>query len=200
MVDVSGSMQGRPVEISVGLGMYFAQHNKGAFHNIFMTFESNPNFVKLDDDASFAENLKTTMLVPWGGSTNLNKACEKMLSFALENEVPKEDMPTRLIIISDMEIDSAAGHCSRNNILHIDELKEMYNKAGYDVPQVIYWNADSRDNHFQTKSDIKGTMLASGSSPVIFKSVLAMKDMVVTPLDAMLEVLNGERYSKITVG
>ena len=207
MVDVSGSMQGRPVEISAGLGMYFAQHNRGAFHNLFMTFESNPSFVTLDDNVSFAKNLETTMLADWGGSTDLNKACEHMLQFAIDHHVPDKDMPTRLIIISDMEIDQATGNYGRyrsnvfdsKSILHIDELQAMYQRAGYTMPQVIYWNADSRDNHFQTKSDVPGTMLASGSSPAIFKAIMEMKDLQITPMDAMLEVLNGERYAPITV-
>ena len=206
MVDVSGSMQGRPVEISAGLGMYFAQRNRGAFHNLFMTFESVPSFVMLNDNATFAENLATTMMANWGGSTDLNRACEQMLQFAIDHNVPDKDMPTRLVIISDMEIDQATGHYRRyendfdaKQVLHIDELKAMYAGAGYTMPQVIYWNAESRDNHFQTKSDVPGTMLASGSSPAIFKAFMEMKDLEITPLDSMLEVLNGERYAQITV-
>lgn len=211
MVDVSGSMQGKPVEVAAGLGMYFAQKNKGDFHNLFMTFESDPSFVSLDDNASFAQNLVRTFSAPWDGSTNLNKACEALLQFAKDHHVPDKDMPTRLIIISDMEIDMATssydystwgisrysqGH---NDILHADELKAMYAEAGYTMPQVIYWNVNSRHNHFQTKSDIPGTMLASGESPAVFEALLAIQDMEETPLSAMLEVLNGERYAPITV-
>ena len=207
MVDVSGSMYGRPIEVSTGLGMYFAQHNKGAFHNLFLTFESSPRFCSLDDNLSFHDNLSNVFRAPWGGSTNLNLACESMLQFAVQNKVPQKDMPTRLLIISDMEIDEAAGighygwrsNLSSSEALHINELKQMYAEHGYSVPQVIYWNVDSRDNHFHTKSDIPGTMLASGSSPAVFEAVMAMKDLEVTPYSAMLEVLNSERYAPITV-
>ena len=197
MVDTSGSMYGRPIEVSTGLGMYFAQKNRGAFHNLFMTFSTYPEFVALDDNKSFLENLRTTFSADWGGSTDLNLACKEMLNFAKKNRVPQKDMPTRLIVISDMEINMATRHCSFNDPLHIEELKTMYEEAGYSVPQVIYWNVESRHNHFQTRSDVKGTMLASGSSPAVFKAVMAMEDLEVTPLDAMLEVLNGERYAAI---
>lgn len=207
MVDVSGSMYGRPIEISTGLGMYFAQKNRGAFHNLFMTFDDEPRFMSLDDNLSFLENLRTVFDAPWGGSTDLNLACKEMLRFAVEHKVPQEDMPTRLIIISDMEINAACGHYvpswAKNGfpdtVLQIDELRQMYEAAGYSMPQVIYWNAESRDNHFHTRSDVPGTMLASGSSPAVFEAVMKMKDLDVTPLDAMLEVLNGERYSRIAV-
>ena len=203
MADVSGSMWGRPIEVSVGLAMYFAQHNKGAFHNLFMTFESDPSFVSLSDDATLLQNMRSTQDAPWGGSTDLNKACRAMLGFAVANNVPDEDMPRRLIIISDMEIDQATSHYNARRYmpqnLHIAELTRMYREAGYTMPQVIYWNVEARDNHFQTKSDKKGVMLASGSSPAIFEALIAMKDMEVTPYAAMLEVLNGERYAAITI-
>ena len=218
MVDTSGSMYGRPIEVSTGLGMYFAQKNRGAFHNLFMTFESEPHFVSLVEGDSFLDNLKRTFNADWGGSTDLNKACETLLLFAKDNNVPQSDMPTRLIIISDMEIDAATGNyryararyfgfgfyeehtTTRSDILQIDELRMMYEQAGYKMPQVIYWNVESRHNHFQTRSDIPGTMLASGSSPKVFEAVMAMKDYEATPYDAMLEVLNGERYSAVQVG
>lgn len=196
MVDVSGSMYGRPIEVSMGLGMYFAQKNRGAFHNLFMTFESWPRFAMLDDNKSFHDNLAIMLCAPCGGSTNLNLACEEMMKFAVENGVPESDMPTRLIIISDMEIDQATrNHGELTDILHVDELRDMYWKAGYKMPQVIYWNVESRDNHFHTRCDIPGTMLASGSSPRVFEAVMTMRDLEVTPYSAMLEVLNRERYA-----
>ena len=201
MVDTSGSMYGRPIEVSTGLGMYFAQRNRGAFHNLLMTFTTTPSFVTLSDHASLYDNLRTTMNAPWNGSTDLNLACEYMLKFAKEYHVPDEEMPRRLIVISDMEIDQATnGYRYRRPFrLHSDELKEMYERAGYTMPQLIYWNVEARDNHFQTKSDTEGVMLASGSSPAVFEALLKMKDYAVTPYGAMLEVLNGKRYADIRV-
>lgn len=207
MADVSGSMYGRPMEISVGLAMYFAQHNRGAYHNLFMTFESNPSFVALDDNKSLLDNIRITEDAPWGGSTDLTKACRYMLAFAQEHNAPAKDMPRRLIIVSDMEIDEAQAsyydwrtkRYTRTQ-LHIDELRQMYEAAGYPMLQIIYWNVNSRHNHFQTKSDTPGVMLASGSSPAVFEALIAMKDLEVTPYDAMLAVLNGERYAPITIG
>ena len=214
MVDTSGSMYGRPIEVSTGLGMYFAQKNQGDFHNLFMTFESEPHFVSLVEGDSFLDNLRLTFSADWGGSTDLNKACRTLLQFAKDNRVPQADMPTRLIIISDMEIDRATfiydyvsigfygsrrTTRTRADILQIDELRVMYEQAGYKMPQVIYWNVESRYNHFQTRSDIPGTMLASGSSPKVFEAVMAMKDYEATPYDAMLEVLNGKRYKEVQI-
>ena len=206
MADVSGSMTGRPMEVSVGLALYFAQRNTGAFHNLFMTFESEPHFFEVREYLSFHDNLERAYNAPWGGSTDLNRACEAMLEMAVRKHVPEKDMPTRLVIVSDMEINLATtnyglygrrGRGDFSDILHVDELREMYERAGYRMPQVIYWNVESRDNHFQTRSDVPGTMLASGSSPRVFEAVMAMQDFQATPYDAMLEVLNGERYKEV---
>lgn len=210
MADVSGSMTGRPMEVSLGLALYFAQRNTGAFHNLFMTFESEPHFFEVKEHLSFHDNLERAYDAPWGGSTDLNRACEAMLAMAIDRHVPEKDMPTRLVIVSDMEINMATAVPFRyrgcftdrkpfnfSDILHVDELREMYRRAGYRMSQVIYWNVESRDNHFQTRSDVPGTMLASGSSPRVFEAVMAMKDFQATPYDAMLEVLNGERYKEV---
>lgn len=204
MVDVSGSMMGRPIEVSTGLGIYFAQHNRGAFHNLFMTFTKVPAFVSLNDADSLLENLRTTMKAPWGMNTDLDLACKELLKFAVSNHVPDSDMPRRLIIISDMEIDEATrgyGYTSldKTSILHANALKRMYEETSYTMPQIIYWNVEARDNHFQTKSDIPGTMLASGSSPAVFEALIKMEDLQITPLDAMLAVLNSDRYSPISI-
>ena len=42
MADVSGSMYGRPMATSIGLAIYFAERNVGAYHNMFMTFSADP--------------------------------------------------------------------------------------------------------------------------------------------------------------
>lgn len=50
MADVSVSMYGRPLATSIGLALYFAERNEGAYHNLFMTFSERPNVVSIKGD------------------------------------------------------------------------------------------------------------------------------------------------------
>ena len=59
VADTSGSMNGRPLATSVGLGIYFAEKNTGPFHNRFMTFASKPSWITLNDNMTLADKIKS---------------------------------------------------------------------------------------------------------------------------------------------
>ena len=65
------------------------------------------------------------------------------------------------------------------------------------MPDIIYWNIQSRNSNFPVRFDEKGTALISGLSPSIVKSVLGGEDM--SPVKIMFETLNNSRYNDITV-
>lgn len=48
MADVSGSMTGLPMHVSIAMGILVAKLNHGPFHERIMTFETEPQFVRLD--------------------------------------------------------------------------------------------------------------------------------------------------------
>ena len=191
MADTSGSMYGRPMETSVGLAIYFAQRNKGLYHNTFMTFSSTPQYFYIDENATLASNIKKVMNSPWGMTTNLTKAMEKILQDSIENGITSEEMPKALVVISDMEIDS----CARSDWDYADALSKKFERAGYVMPKLIFWNVNSRKDTFLTKG--KNTVLVSGQSPSTFRSVLETIDM--TAYEAMLEVLNDPMYDCVKI-
>ena len=191
MADTSGSMYGRPMETSVGLAIYFAQRNKGMYHNTFMTFSSEPQYFYIDEGLSLQSNINKVARSPWGMSTNLTGAMEKILQDAIANDIKPEEMPKALVVISDMEID----YCARNSWDYSDALSQKFEKAGYKMPKLVFWNVESRNDTFLTKG--KNTVLVSGQSPSTFRSVLKTIDM--TAYEAMLEVLNDPMYDCVRI-
>lgn len=205
MADVSRSMFPKAICSSIGLALYFAERNKGAYHNLFMTFSENPRIVYIPDFSKMKlyEKIKYIERSDWGNNTNLYKAFNRILEIALKGKdgngkekCPKEEMPKALIVISDMEID--AGCAKHDRKTTSQKVKEMFEEAGYDCPKLVYWNVQSRNDTFLADKDDANTLLVSGQSPSVFKQV--MKSLDKTPEDMMKAVLNSERYAMINLG
>ena len=197
MADTSGSMfygDTRPMETSVGLAIYFAQRNKGMYHNTFMTFSSTPAYYSIDEGASLKDCIQKVSRGPWTGSTNLTGAMRKILQDAISNSVAPEEMPKALVVISDMEID-VAQRWDSDKWDYTDALAEEFERAGYVMPKLVFWNVNSRNDTFLTKN--KNTILVSGQSPSTFRSVL--KSINKTAYEAMLEVLNDPMYDCVRI-
>ena len=194
MADVSGSMWGRPMATSIGLAMYFAERNKGAYHNLFMTFSGNPQFVELKGN-TITEKIRFISRANWQMNTDLEKALLKILDVAIENHCSQEEMPKSLIIISDMEIDCCTNQNHRENFY--DHVSRVYEEYGYKIPNVVFWNVNSRHDVFLADKNRKGVQLASGQSASTFKNLIGCVDK--TPVEMMYSVLNSERYQAIQI-
>ena len=192
MADVSGSMYGRPMATSIGLAMYFAERNKGAYHNLFMTFSGNPKFVEIKGK-TITQKINFISKAEWGGNTDLEAALLKILDVAIKNHCSQKEMPKSLIIISDMEIDSCTNQKHRENFY--DYVSRVYEEHGYKIPNVVFWNVDSRHDVFLADKNRKGVQLVSGQSASTFKNLIGCVDK--TPIEMMYSVLNSERYRSI---
>ena len=192
MADVSGSMSGRPMATSIGLAMYFAERNKGPFANTFMTFSARPELVTIKGSSLF-EKIKFIENAEWNLNTNLEAAFRLLLYTAVKYSTPKEEMPTFIVVITDMEID----RCTLGDWLFYDLMKKQFEDNGYDMPNVVFWNVNSRNSTYHASFDRKGVQLASGQSATVFESLT--KGVCLTPYEYMMSVLNGERYERITV-
>jgi hypothetical protein len=188
LVDVSGSMQtpagGNPaitcMNVAISLGLYISERNVGPFKDAFLTFSESPTLEVTK--GSLSERYRQMRDSKWGGSTNLQKAFEALLDKAVKGNVPSSEMPTMMIILSDMEFNQAVGSGYRGAPTWSDTAQEMiekmYTAAGYRVPKIVYWNLQSRgDKNKPVKFDKNGTALVSGFSPALLTSLLAGKDI-----------------------
>ena len=192
MADTSGSMYGRPMFSAIGLAIYFAQRNTGAYHNLWMNFSSECHFFKLKGE-TLAQQLASINMDDWGMSTNLKRAFESVLNLAVKEHVPAEEMPKSIVVISDMEIDAAD---SRDWSFY-DLMVEKFHNAGYEIPNIVFWNVNSRHDIFHADSTRKGVQLCSGQSTSTFKNLV--ESIGLTPIEFMLKVINSERYLPIRV-
>ena len=193
MADTSGSMYGRPIASAVGLAVYFAERNRGAYHNMWMSFSSNPAIQILKGE-TLAQKIKSMDMRAWQSNTDLARAFEKVLDIAVSNHVAQDEMPKSIIVISDMEIDA----CGNRDWTFYDNMYDKFARAGYQIPNVIFWNVDSRNDVFHADAKRKGVQLYSGQSTTVFKQMLSCVGM--TPVEAMQSVINSERYEPIRVG
>ncbi len=192
MADVSGSMYGRPMATSIGLAIYFAERNIGAYHNMFMTFSADPK-IELLKGETLQQKILNTSKAEWGMNTNLCAAFEKVLKIAVDNDVPREEMPKSIIVISDMEID----YCGSRDWSFYDKMFHKFKTKGYDIPNIIFWNVNSRNNVFHADKTKKGVQLCSGQSTTVFKQLLGC--IGYTPIEFMQSVINSKRYECITM-
>lgn len=185
--DVSGSMTGLPMEVSVALGLYISERNEGPFKDAFITFNSTPKLQYLQ--GSVYERMIQLRTADWGGSTNLLATFMLVLDSAVRDSIPVDQMPTKLLIISDMEFNSA---CDYTNL---EAIQLQYQAAGYPMPELIFWNVNARLGNVPAQASEPGIGLVSGFSPSILKSVLQGK--VYTPTQLMLDTVMTERYARI---
>ena len=192
MADTSGSMFGRPICTSLGLAIYFAQRNKGAFHNLWMSFSREPKFHEIKGETleQIIENIDTR---DWDMNTNLELAFELVLNTAIKNNCTQEEMPKSIIVISDMEIDC----CTNSEWIFYDTMKSRFASFGYEIPNIVFWNVESRRDTYHADSKRKGVQLVSGQSVGTFS--LVMKTINMTPIECMMSAINDERYSFITI-
>ena len=180
MIDVSGSMFGQPLAVATSLGMYLAERTKGEFRDMFLTFSENPELVKLQGD-TVGERLRRISNADWGMSTDFTKAYQHILDVAVHYDVVPESMPTMLLVLSDMQFND-----SQRGITHFEHMKEEYEKAGYKLPKIVFWNLDA-EMGTPAQCDDDSVAMVSGFSPSIMKAILNAEEF--TPMDVMMEAL-----------
>lgn len=198
VVDGSGSMTGaprnsvRPIDAALSLGIYFAEHNNGAFANHFITFSATPRLVEIKG-ADIVEKTRFCATFNEVANTNLEATFRLILAAAVNNNVDQSEMPERMYIISDMEFD----YCVEggNDSTLFDTMKALYAEHGYKLPEVVFWNVNSMGENFPVKMSDTGAALVSGFSPAIFDMMAGGE---ITPEAVMNSVIESERYAAVS--
>lgn len=199
MADVSGSMAGRPICSSLGLAIYFAQRNTGAFAKRFMTFSEKPSWVKVTGQ-SLHSDLDAALKGSVGYNTNLEASFQLLLDTCVKGKVPASDLPKAIVAITDMEIDRATvTEWGVDDPLDFtSDMAKRFAEAGYRMPTLVWWNVNARNDTFHAKAADPRVRYVSGSSPSSFAQLIS--SMSDSPEGMMLAILDGERYDPIRIG
>lgn len=192
VADVSGSMtvnNSLPLSVSISLAMYIAERNTcEAFRNKFLTFSSDPQLCEVKGD-TLGERVHNLEQADWGMNTDLTKVFTLVLESAKRFSVPASEMPTKLIIVSDMQFD-----CCHPEMTNFEYIKQMYSEAGYQAPQLVFWNVNGAHNVPFTVHE-SGATLVSGCSPAVLRSVL--NGDIITAVDLMRDAVYCDRYDAV---
>tara|TARA_Y100000592_G_scaffold24798_1_gene38836 strand:+ start:11127 stop:12518 length:1392 start_codon:yes stop_codon:yes gene_type:complete len=174
MIDVSGSMTCEAsgsiscMDVAVSLGMYCSDQLEGEMHRRYLTFDSVPR-LKSWHDKTVAEALRDIDHDDWGMSTNIALGLDSILEHAQMFNVAKDQMPTALMILSDMQFDECTS-VRHSELTVVEDSLRKWVDAGFDKPAVIYWNINGYAG--QPVTDLNNLALISGFSPAIMQHVL----------------------------
>ena len=196
VADGSGSMYwgGKPLpaHVAQSLAIYYAERNKGKFANHFITFSARPKMVEIPKDVDIVDKVEYCTKFHDASNTDLRKTFDLILNTAVKYNVPQSEMPSRLYIISDMQFDVGCNYDSST----FEDAKKVFSKAGYELPQIVFWNVNGVYQTSPVTMNEHGVALVSGYTSRIF-NILNQEDF--SPYQMMLDILNNDRYNNITV-
>lgn len=192
MCNVGGGTSVTALDVANALAIYFAERSSGEFKDKYITFSSRPQLVDFSKAKTLRDKIQIALSHSEVANTNIEATFDLILRTAINNRMSQEDMPKNILIISDMEFDSAT--CYRPNETLFATIAKKYAMYGYKLPHLIFWNVNSRTGTIPVKENDLGVALVSGFSTNIVNMVMSNKT---DPYECLLDTLNTERYQPI---
>ena len=179
------------LEIANALAIYFSERASGQFKDNYITFSRHPKFVDFSNAKTLREKIRIALRHGENSNTDIEATFKLILNAAINNHISQEEMPTNILVISDMEFDEGRNNCGKTLF---EEIADEYAEYGYKLPRLIFWNICSRTGTVPLQENDLGVALVSGFSPAIMNMVLSGE---LDPYKCLLEALNVERYRVI---
>ena len=206
MYNYAGGSSGfMAIEICDALAIYFAEQLRGIFHNKVITFSGHPRFIDLEKGKTLKEKLEIMLAYNEIANTNVEAVFDLLLNLAVSGNVPAEELPGQVLIISDMEFDQAAAfrdwgseEQSRKEFSPplFNVIEKRYKAAGYQMPRLIFWNVCGRTNTIPKVENENGLCLLSGFSQNAAR--ITADEAETDPYESLIRVLDGSRYRKVS--
>ncbi|KAK3418805.1 hypothetical protein EUGRSUZ_H03371, partial [Eucalyptus grandis] len=193
--DVSASLSGAPMEVSVALGLLMSELRREPWKGKVITFSEFPQLHAIQGEGlrSKTEFIRT---MDWGRNTDFQGVFDRILEVATAGKLRAEEMVRKVFVFSDMEFDQA----STNPWDTDDEaMTRKFGERGYGaaVPEFVFWNLrDSRSTPVAAKQ--AGVALVSRFSKNLMKMFLDDEGDV-SLLAIMEAAISGEEYRDLAV-
>ena len=190
--DGSGSMMGKPMDVSTAMAIYMAERSTGEFHNQFITFGAKPKLISLDGMNTLREKLLKTYRETDCSNTNIKAVFDLILRTAVNNKMSQADMPKNIVIISDMQFDGRAFNFTQPLF---ESIAADYAQYGYKMGRLIFWNVNEyHSNVVPIQQNELGVVLISGYSQNLVKMVMSGET---DPYECLVKQLNDKRYDAV---
>ena len=185
--DVSGSMAGVPMEVSIALGLVVSELTAPPFKNRVITFSEVPTWHNVVG-STLRERVNSLSKAHWGGSTNFIAVFEMLLLEAQTYRLRPEQMIKKVFVFTDMQFNSANGASKSPYDTAFKVISAKYAAAGYALPQIVFWNLRETHSSFPVQKDTPGVAMMSGFSAEMLK--LFLDDVEMTPYNMMIRAVS----------
>lgn len=167
-LDTSGSMSWSsfngitPFDICISLGVFFSTINTGAFHKNVIMFSDNSKVRQLKGSFTEMINQITHDTTAWG-STNFQSAVNEIIRIRRTNpDIPLEDYPQTLLVVSDMQFNPVGGNKETNYQAMKKLLYEFFPEEFVDNMKFIWWQVTDRTKDVPATLESGGCYFFSG--------------------------------------
>lgn len=189
-------------DVSVGIGALVSDLAPKPWRGKVLLFTETATMIQQSLRLGICNRMKQLYRAAWGRSTDFDGAMYLILKHCQENKVKEENLPT-LIVISDMQFNSADAKRDEEGTPH-DRWLNIWREGGYSTcPHVIYWNVltAGRDLTFEARTTTPGVTFLSGFSQDALKLFLEngaeMQHKEVTPWTALRLLLDGPHFAPV---
>ncbi|MCM1101971.1 MAG: DUF2828 domain-containing protein [Clostridium sp.] len=199
---VSGTAGVRAIDVCHSLAIYFASKLQGVFRDKAISFSRRPQMIDLGQGGNLREKLEIMRAHDEVDNTDIEAVFDLLLDMAVSRQVPAEQIPGQVLIISDMEFDEAAedhvwenGRPQKTGETLFEFIAAKFSAAGYPVPRLIFWNVCGRSDTIPAVQGEQGVCLLSGFSQNAIRT--AAHREIKDPYESLLRTLDGSRYAPV---
>jgi Mg-chelatase subunit ChlD len=199
MIDMSGSMEGGPMEAAIGLGILLSELNANDFGGLAMIFADDPIILDLNKAKTFSEKVKLIRRQNAGVTTRFHVAMQRIRDIVDDYKIPESQVPS-LCVLTDMQYNNhQMGHMKTSE----QYIAKLFHDVGmklsgkpYKKPRTVQWNLRGDTDGFAAKANDQNVQMLAGYSPALFDLILCGKPEP-TPYETMRRKLDSSRYDLV---